>query len=255
MSEHNEPRASRVGELTMARTLSIRPTQMSAGLRAAKTRLAKLRAKSPEKQDKYLLNRPIPVVVGPDQALYMIDRHHMALAICWLGRPSALCRIEADLSDLSADAFWTAMSDRRWARARDENGHERPFSEMPQSVMELRDDHYRSLAGAARRQGAYAKSPRPYSEFSWADYFRTRVPLERVLLSFEEALASAFDLARAPEARDLPGYQEGMAPARPCPSMVATRAIERRQQDQCATLDASLLDITAPARSLPSPAR
>ena len=40
---------------------------------------------------------------------------------------------------------------------------------------QLKDDPFRSLAGALRRAGGFAKDTRPFSEFLWADFLRRRM--------------------------------------------------------------------------------
>jgi hypothetical protein len=46
---------------------------------------------------------------------------------------------------------------------------------MRRSVADLMYDPYRSLAGALRRTGGFAKDTTPYSEFLWADFLRRRI--------------------------------------------------------------------------------
>ncbi len=65
---------------------------------------------------------------------------------------------------------------------------------------------YRSLAGLARKAGAFAKDVTPFSEFLWADYFRSRIKKQQLQQSMDDAVASALALARHPEASYLPGF-------------------------------------------------
>ena len=76
------------------------------------------------------------------------------------------------------------------------------FASLPLTIKGLKDDPYRSLAGALRRSGAYAKDWTPFSEFRWANYLR-----ERMLLTGDDDrdLLSAKALTRRPSAIYLPG--------------------------------------------------
>ena len=56
----------------------------------------------------------------------------------------------------------------------DEDGKRRAYSDIPKSIEDMKDDPFRSLAGALRRKGGYAKDTTPFSEFLWADFLRRR---------------------------------------------------------------------------------
>ena len=70
----------------------------------------------------------------------------------------------------------------------------------------MADDPFRSLAGALRRRGGYAKDTTPFSEFLWADFLRRRLARKDVEKDFEAALDEAFGLAKSPDADHLPGW-------------------------------------------------
>jgi hypothetical protein len=78
---------------------------------------------------------------------------------------------------------------------------------MPPSVDRLIDDPYRSLAGALKRAGGYAKDKTPFSEFRWADFLRCRIPRELAERHSGRALALAMHLAQESEASALPGWR------------------------------------------------
>ena len=77
---------------------------------------------------------------------------------------------------------------------------------MPTSVDDLIDDPFRSLAGAVKRAGGYAKDRSPFSEFRWADFLRCQIARELVECDFGRALALAMNLAQSTEAAALPGW-------------------------------------------------
>jgi hypothetical protein len=73
-------------------------------------------------------------------------------------------------------------------------------------LCEMVDDPYRSLAGALRRAGGYAKDTTPFSEFLWADFLRPRLKRRLVNDDFARALREALKLARSHDADHLPGW-------------------------------------------------
>jgi hypothetical protein len=68
------------------------------------------------------------------------------------------------------------------------------------------DDPFRSLAGALRRVGGYAKDTTPFSEFLWADFLRRRVKRRQVKDEFPKALREALKFAKTRDADYLPGW-------------------------------------------------
>jgi hypothetical protein len=73
-------------------------------------------------------------------------------------------------------------------------------------LADLADDPYRSLAGGLIREGACAKSDKPFSEFLWADFLRRRIALKEVEQDFPSALAKAIKIAGSEKAQSLPGW-------------------------------------------------
>ena len=65
--------------------LSLRPTQMTVGMREVKEKRKHLREHWRKhkkiKQGQFLGRHMIPVVLGPDQRHYVVDHHHLARAL------------------------------------------------------------------------------------------------------------------------------------------------------------------------------
>jgi len=74
------------------------------------------------------------------------------------------------------------------------------------AVDELVDDPYRSLAGALRRLGGYAKDTTPFSEFLWADFLRRRIDRKEIEDHLKRAVDKALELAKSRDADYLPGW-------------------------------------------------
>jgi hypothetical protein len=187
--------------------LSLRPTQMTVGMREVKEKRKRWREhKSKRKQAELLGKHMIPVVLGPDQKHYVVDHHHLARALHDEGVKDVLVTVIADLTMVDKDAFWSVLDHRRWAYPYDGKGERRHFRDIPKSITGLKDDPYRSLAGEIRRAGGYAKDTTPFSEFLWADLFRRRIARKNVDDDFASAVEKALAIAKSKDAIYLPGW-------------------------------------------------
>jgi hypothetical protein len=183
------------------------PTQVTVGMREVNFKRRRWREKHSKEAAKYLNSHRLPVVLGPDSRHYLIDRHHLTLALSDEGIGELPVSIVANISGLSFDGFWATLETQNWTHPFDDKGRRRPYNEMPASIDDLIDDSFRSLAGALKRAGGYAKDKAPFSEFRWADFLRCRMPHELVERNFGGALALAMNLAQSTEAAALPGWQ------------------------------------------------
>lgn len=109
-------------------------------------------------------------------------------------------------------------------------GGPRPPATLPAHIKDLVFDPYRSLAWIIREHHGYLKNDAPFSEFKWANFFRSRILLDQDILAgkhtfdefaFEvdpqgtlaltddgrEVIDEALFLAASPEARGLPGFR------------------------------------------------
>lgn len=187
--------------------LSLRPTQMTVGMREVKEKRRNFREqKSPRKQAEMLGTHMVPVVLGPGQHHYLIDHHHLARALHDEGVKDVLVSVVADLSMVDKEAFWGVLDHRSWVYPYDARGVRHHFNDIPKSIAKLKDDPFRSLAGELRRAGGYAKDSAPFSEFLWADLLRRRLSRKDVEADFEKAMEKALALARSRDANYLPGW-------------------------------------------------
>ena len=196
---------------------SLKPTQMAVGYREVCVKFLKLdRTDSRTAVQKRL----IPVIAGPGGHFYLKDGHHLALALYLAGRKSVRVNVVDDWSDLGIEAFWRAFEACNGARPFDGRGRRQRYCRMPSSILCVDDDPFRSLAGALRRSGAYAKSAAPYADFAWADFLRDRVDAHLQTLDFPAALARARELAASRTAEHLPGWLAPKARAETAPVSV-----------------------------------
>ena len=192
--------------LVETRLSDLRPTQMTFGRSEVELKLAEWRGLKRGERERRLAHSWFPAVLGPKGRCYIIDHHHLGIALLEQDVPTAWVAILDDLSWLDRDPFWRTMEFRRWAHPYDERGRRRDFDEIPKRLKDLHDDPYRGLAGLTRRRGGFAKDITPYSEFLWADYFRQRIPANLVDRAPGRAVSEAMRLARGRDARYLPGW-------------------------------------------------
>jgi hypothetical protein len=186
--------------------LSLRPTQMTVGMREVKEKRKRFRERKAKKQGELLGKHMIPVVRGPDEHYYVVDHHHLARALHEEGIKDILVTLIGDLTMVQRDAFWGVMDNKRWVYPYDTKGERRHFKDLPKSIKDLKDDPYRSLAGELRRAGGFAKDTTPFSEFLWADFLRRHVPRKIVEDHFSKAMEKALEAAKSQDAIYLPGW-------------------------------------------------
>ncbi|MDA9530111.1 MULTISPECIES: ParB-like protein [unclassified Bradyrhizobium] len=186
--------------------LSLRPTQMTVGMREVREKRKRWRERDEEKQADLLGKHMIPVVCGPDSRYYVIDHHHLGRALHDEGVKEVLVTIVGDLRMVEREAFWGVMDNKRWVYPYDAKGERRSFRDLPKSVADLKDDPFRSLAGELRRMGGFAKDTTPFSEFLWADFLRRQVSRKVVESDFDRAIEKAMAAARSKNAIYLPGW-------------------------------------------------
>lgn len=174
-------------------------------MRAVAAKRRRLKEKG-DKLESFLKNRVIPAVRGPRDALYIVDHHHRTLALLQCGVDTVFATVVGDLSDLPSEAFWPEMVNNGWAYPFSEEGEPIAHRRIPASIAQLRADPYRDLAWSVREIGGFEKSWMNYSEFRWANYFRTSIDPRVVEGDYERAVALALRLARSSSAAHLPGY-------------------------------------------------
>ena len=186
--------------------VDLRPTQMTVGYREVAEKRREWADRSDKGAGKFLGSHMIPTVLGPKGRHYVLDHHHLALALHQAGQSDVCVTVLVDLSALGRVSFWTFLDNRAWCHPYDAEGKRRDFDAIPKQISGLADDPYRSLAGELRRAGGFAKDTTPFSEFLWADFLRTRVRAKQIETHFSAALEKAMSLAKSEDAGYLPGW-------------------------------------------------
>jgi hypothetical protein len=192
--------------LTAVEIAELRPTQITVGMREVSVKRKRWREIGVKKGGKFLGKHMIPVILGPKKRHYVIDHHHLALALHEEGVKEVAVTVIANLSRLDADEFWTVMDNHRWMYPFDAKGERRHYEDIPKRVMDLVDDPFRSLSGELRRAGGFAKDTTLFSEFLWADFLRRRMKRKAVERDFARAMEQALQLAKSKDADYLPGW-------------------------------------------------
>ena len=175
---------------------AMRPTQCAVGYLEVDLKMQELRERAQDNGNlaKYLKTHPIPAVLGPDGRMYLTDHHHMGLALIRLSdewdnseqpaahNPYRMCSFEvvkdlSDRHDLSMPKFFSKLEEHHLCHPFDGQGHR--VKAIPKYLTELVDDPYRSLAGLARKAGAYDKVNVPFTArgpcTAWLPRAQTRV--------------------------------------------------------------------------------
>ena len=190
---------SEKGDHCQVRMFQVVPTQTAVGMREVSYKIAHLK----DEKD------PLPVVVGPDGNFYLIDHHHLALAFVKTGIGQADAEILKNWADHTTSEFWDKMRESAWVYLYDEHGDGPiPVTALPKQIWQLKDDPFRSLAGAVRDKGGFQKTDKPYMEFTWANFFRKKLNWSGSDAGWHQAIDDALQLAKSSEAKSLPGAKK-----------------------------------------------
>ena len=123
---------------------------------------------SAKKRRIYLEKHLIPVILGPNEEHYIIDHHHLALALHKEGLKKLYVFVVADLSALDDDTFWFVLDQKDWMHPFDATGARAEAARaIPKSVERMEDDPFRSLWRAnCAAWGAMPRTPRPSANSS-----------------------------------------------------------------------------------------
>ena len=235
------PPDARAGDFYKLRVNDLSPTQFAVGKAEVLVRTGRMRKKfatDPGKLHDYLRVRPVPIVVRKER-FYLVDHHHLVRALYEAlheERGKEICvyvKVLGNASTLEKVYFWKTMHKDNYVYLFDRagGGPQQPET-LPAHIKDLGFDPYRSLAWIVRENHGYVKNDAPFSEFKWANFFRTRILLDQDILAGKhtfddfafmvdehgtleltddgkEVIEEALFLASSAEARGLPGYRGG----------------------------------------------
>jgi len=183
----------------------LRPTQLTVGKAEVASKRAEWEKLGRKKRKELIEAHWFPGVLGPKQRVYIVDHHHLGLALLEEGVKSVPVMIQRDFSWLEPDVFWRTMEFSRWAHPYDQHGARTDYASIPASLGDMADDPYRTLAARVRVAGGCAKDATPYAEFLWADFYRRRLKLPGGKIS-AKVLQQALLTAHSHDAAYLPGW-------------------------------------------------
>lgn len=184
----------------------LRPTQLTVGYAEVAAKRAEWKQLGKKKRKALLAGHWFPGVLGPKQQCYIVDHHHLGLALLEEGVDSVPVLVLRDFSYLPPMEFWRAMEFYHWAHPYDAANQRCDYSAFPRSLSELQNDPYRSLAARVQRAGGYAKDAIPYAEFLWAGFLREHLKLGKNEALSAKRVARALALAHSSAAGYLPGW-------------------------------------------------
>jgi hypothetical protein len=215
-----------IGRLKLS---ELRPTQNAVGMDEVNTKVKKIKKKNDSKLADYLLQRPVPIIIGNNGRYYLIDHHHLTISL-WIakGDMEIPVQVTRNWSPIEGNHFWKAMAANNWVYPFDAMGGG-PLnpSTLKKHVKDLDNDLYRSLSWVVRQKYGYVKDPNNaiFAEFKWGSFFRTRVIFDEQLSrekkcmeitlehinnkdpdDYHDKIAYAMYLASSPEAAGLPGF-------------------------------------------------
>jgi hypothetical protein len=198
-----------VGDECEISPMTVHPTQFALGLRDVehkRIKISKLK-NAPVELDEYLHNGAMAAIKGPDELFYLIDGHHRTRAIAEEDMPFIYITVKKDFSDLTMTEFLDRMVQNQYVWLYDENGerHSSPI-DIPNSIMDLKDDPYRSLAEDALNDGAYDATDTLFQQFYWANFLRTKISKSTIDGDYDVAKREADLACQSEEASTLPGY-------------------------------------------------
>jgi hypothetical protein len=203
------PPPDRRQELLKVAIADLHPTQMCVGLAEVRSRQVDFSRETPEQRLRYLRDKPVPLVRGGGDTLWMVDRHHRLRGLIELD-PEAMAfgYVVLDLAATATAEVLAALQARGWLYLYDGRGHG-PLAPaaLPSRLAGLQDDPYRSLVWKLKKEGMIAPAPLiPFHEFRWGAWLRRR-PLPPFSSDhLTPALATARSLVRSRAASHLAGW-------------------------------------------------
>lgn len=142
----------------------LRPTQIACGWQEVEAKEWEIINIKRDKLEIFLKKNEIPVVAGPNEKMYLVDRHHMGIALLHLAdrwdweekttdnkNPYSHCfvKIIADYSkvNINKNDFYKKLEEDGMLHPFNERGIRVNINDIPISLSDVRNDPYRALAG------------------------------------------------------------------------------------------------------------
>jgi hypothetical protein len=196
------------------RVLDLKPMQIPAGMLEVQDKARDLRDLKEKDAESWLKERSVPILEDYKNRKRPVDHHHEARAAWEADKDEVFTHryfddeMHARIKALPREQYYAVTRAMRLFYDRDQFGagpHDP--NHLPEDVRGMADDPFRSVAWQVRKRGGYDKSPVPFAEFAWAQFFRERVKTYPTKADFEQAVLEAMKLVHSSEAKDLPGWK------------------------------------------------
>lgn len=187
----------------------LRPTQLCVGLAEIQSRINDFRRDTSEQRRNYLQQKPVPLVRSAAGDLWMIDRHHRLRGLMDLDpEATAFGYIVLEIEVGDRGSVLARLESLGWLYLHDGRGlGPQPAGNLPDTLMGLQDDPYRSLVWKLKKQKVIQAAPLiPFHEFRWGAWLRSRTLPPFHSLCLDPALPAARALARSQAASHLAGW-------------------------------------------------
>ena len=186
------------------------PTQMCLGLSEVWSRQNDFSRQSSQKIHDYFKNKPIPIVSNNRNDLWILDRHHRLRAILELDKDAEAYGYQvATIDSHETNESLNFLAQQGWLYLYDDRG-KGPYSpqSLPQNLLKMRDDPYRSLVWKLKKEGFISPASLiPYHEFHWANWLRKKPLPPFNSKNLSPALSIARKLACSHGASHLKGWK------------------------------------------------
>jgi len=187
----------------------LRPTQLCIGLAEIQGRINDFREDSLRQRQDYLRGKPVPLVRSAAGEFWMVDRHHRLRGLIELDQDAtAFGYIALEVESTDRNAVLSDLESRGWLYLYDGRGlGPSPASALPETLLGLQDDPYRSLVWKLKKEKVIQAAPLiPFHEFRWGAWLRSRTLPPFHSLALDPALPAARALARSQAASHLAGW-------------------------------------------------
>ncbi|MEB3244082.1 MAG: ParB-like protein [Cyanobacteriota bacterium] len=201
--------------LREVRVADLQPTQMCVGLAEVRSRQQDFSAESRQERRTYLAGKPVPLVIGQEGQMWMVDRHHRLRALVELDpEATAFGYVVLHLSGASRQEVLAHLHTLGWLYLYDGRGQgPHPSTALPRRLLDLIDDPYRSLVWKLKREHRISPQPLiPFHEFRWGAWLRRRPLPPFSSARLEPALPAARALVASSSAAHLAGWMGAVRP-------------------------------------------
>ena len=197
-------------ELIEVPAAALHPTQWCIGLAEVWSREKDFAEETRQERLDYLRGKPVPLIRSASGALWMLDRHHRLRGLLGID-PHATTwgYVIRELATDDRDVVLDFLQRQGWLYLFDGRGiGPQPAEALPQSLLNLEDDPYRSLVWKLKKEGAIKPQPQiPYHEFRWGAWLRSRPLPPFSSRRLEPALAPARRLVCSQAASSMAGWR------------------------------------------------